>query len=592
MMTIGIVVVIVQLIFIRISKQACIYTHVNEYSRIRQNNNYYETWNTVYVNCTNINSMEMNEEEFRMMFDGGINTAKQIMYTSSNLTHLVSGMFRNFNIFGELFLNHCCIQEIGHGTFSGLSSLSELYLQENNIGNISAGIFNSLSSLTKLNLSNNNIHYIDDNAFWGANDIKIFDASLNRISNLLKIMKTFKELETLDMSDNLISNLGDNLEVVKLEIAKFNSNKIRTLNATTFSRMQNLYLLDLSSNIITSIADDTFILLKNLTTLNLRNNSITKLPLGIFRNSSRLQVLDLSMNDLSSLNMGDFTGLRSLQVLDLSFNKLTVLPKGIFHGITQLEIININNNYLKYLDIDELNLIHVTDISMDFNLWCCEMLIDTITRLNNTRVHLGREYNSSNIHGIACKFCKDNDVKDPNSKGLSDTEQVEVVLRNIESWFWRSPFVDFFQRRYRDTGFFKYLENVITLQQEKRKVNKDSSLNRESLNSKFDEINTSTPRNNIHSSFYSTAKSSLKQMNRLENINKEVMSVPSSIENSPLTGVNQKTESSNQTLLTMILVCLILHLVVMLTFCVQKYLMMQYVMSNRYSKDINMIEIS
>ena len=418
------------------------------------------------LQCHNILSNEENDIALEEINNRAIRSSlKKITYTNSSLTQLTSGMFRQFTGVTEIHLNFSEVSNIELDAFKGLSRLTKLNLQGNNIGTIFTGILNSLLSLTELDLSNNVIQRVEEKAFLGANDLEVLNISFNRISESLDILKILKKLENLDVSYNLISNLGEKLELVQLRTANFKNNQIRTLNTSTFSMMSHLRSLDLSSNFINSIAEDTFVSLKNLTKLNLRNNSIIRLPLGMFRNSTALLELDLSMNGLNYLEVGDFTGLESLQILDLSFNELSDLPKGILHTINNLQTVYINNNYLKRINVVDLNLMQVSAIFMDYNAWCCEILADTITEMGKEKVRLGREFNSSNIHGIACTFCENNDDDDTTSKRWNDVVQVQSALENVKSWFWSSPFVEFFQSGYKNTAFFLYLNNTIMRQQ-------------------------------------------------------------------------------------------------------------------------------
>ena len=137
----------------------------------------------------------------------------------------------------------------------GLSMLEILNLSENNL-NLDSILFESLVSLKTLNISKCNIEKIENS----------------------DVFAKLSKLESLDLSENLISFISSDLfkPLIQLKELRLNKNKLSKIDQPRlFLTLKDLELLNLSDNPISFIHSDTFINLNNLDRLFLYNTKLT-----------------------------------------------------------------------------------------------------------------------------------------------------------------------------------------------------------------------------------------------------------------------------------------------------------------------------
>ncbi|KAF5294654.1 hypothetical protein FQA39_LY02786 [Lamprigera yunnana] len=434
-----------------------------------------------------------------------------IQFYNSYIPNLNVGIFSQNTYIVNLDITACGVQSIQPGALSGLIHLEELELGENNISEITRGTFNQLLNLVTLNLSKNRIESIEDNSFSGLFNLK--NLLLN--NNKIKIIsdRTFQGLKTatklnltdeedllptntylslseiysanfLDLPEATYLNLGNNkistithFKLPFLDYINLNNNNIsnlteidtsitylnlsrnifKELHSGLLRRSRNLRYLDLSKNLISCLTPDAFDNASNLVLLHLQNNLVDFIPIGIFKNLNFLVSLNLSSNLLSDFEYGTFVGLSSLALLDISNNSLTYIYESIFNPLHSLQKLQMNNNFLTTIDPHSL-LIHLSslrEISLSDNLWNCKSLAHLFITFNSTKVlvKLGSTTTTTNVYGISCT----NSITVPNTN----------VNFSIES----SQFMDFFNKEFFNTGFYKFFHNYT-------KVNLENSLSR------------------------------------------------------------------------------------------------------------------
>ena len=228
--------------------------------------------------------------------------------------------------------------ELHPDTLSGLSSTRLKVLNlEGNFMAFKSGLrnnfFRHVHHLTDLYLDNCQIHEVYRDAFKGLHKLKMLSLRGNFISCLtdcqfLAYGPELRSLQDLDLSDNVITEVGDNLRVSgavfpRLQTLILRNNRITSLKVTMFEAMDSLKGLDLTENPIHTIEPSTF-------------SSMHKLQDLFIQGSLHLQ----------SLENGTFRGLRHLRHLRLNNNQISRIEQKAFHGLHRLEILEMNSNRL------------------------------------------------------------------------------------------------------------------------------------------------------------------------------------------------------------------------------------------------------
>lgn len=145
-----------------------------------------------------------------------------------------------------------------------------------------------------------------------------------------------------------------------LTILYINGNKLRTVPAN-LADIKQLETVDLSNNLI-SLIPNRFCTLRNLRALNLSGNNLEFLPVG-FAQLRQLEELLLAHNQLAELR-DNFGELSKLEILDISHNRLAVLPDSVAN-FKRLEEFNLRGNRLKELPatIEQLSSLVLLDLS-------------------------------------------------------------------------------------------------------------------------------------------------------------------------------------------------------------------------------------
>jgi Leucine-rich repeat (LRR) protein len=102
--------------------------------------------------------------------------------------------------------------------------------------------------------------------------------------------------------------------------------------------------IGLSNRNIQSIEANTFSNLNDLVTLELRDNQLSSLEHGTFDSMTNLKRLFLNSNNLTQIETSMFSNLKKLTFLNLSNNKLISIDRLSFLGLANLEMVNLGNN--------------------------------------------------------------------------------------------------------------------------------------------------------------------------------------------------------------------------------------------------------
>lgn len=332
-----------------------------------------EELNTIYITC-NISSKEsvLNYNDKTNALFIQVDTLV-IDFNSDDTSRLPNHILDNLDIYLLTIKNHTMLQ-IDPIYFDNTVSVKTFCLSHNNLKSIN---FNSYSinfkeTIEFIMLNNNQLESVPN--LDGLNNLNEIDLSFNRIEAINSDSINITNLETLDLSSNLLSELKsfpvaiqlslkkldlDGNQIDKLDylsdlsslnLLKLSNNRIKQIRNKTLI-LNELIEMDLSSNLISSIEEDSFMHLIKLTTLDLSNNKLNWLSENLFQNLYQLEKLYLQFNNLKLFNL---KYLSKLFILDLSNNKLAGLQHQFGDLYEDLNILRLSNNNLttaKFLSI-------------------------------------------------------------------------------------------------------------------------------------------------------------------------------------------------------------------------------------------------
>ncbi|XP_019633884.1 PREDICTED: LOW QUALITY PROTEIN: uncharacterized protein LOC109477245 [Branchiostoma belcheri] len=274
-------------------------------------------------------------------------------------------------------------------------TLHQLFLQDNRITALEPFTFSTLPQLKRLYLRGNRLtdNKVADQAFDGLGDLQLLDLSKNNLTSIPDDMP--RSLQKLYLEGNELSTLplGAFKKVGSLTELDLSNNLLRTsgLHPTAFSFLPQLETLDMSENLLTlppdnlpnglrylflqsndltAIKRDAFTQLNNLKWLYLQNNRITddKIESGAFELLLELYSLDMSANYLTEVprNLPD-----SLEYLYLKDNDIGRIPGDAFSNTPKLRLLQLANNLLTDGGIDrkalaDLQHLRTLDLSGNF----------------------------------------------------------------------------------------------------------------------------------------------------------------------------------------------------------------------------------
>ncbi|EPB74725.1 leucine Rich repeat-containing domain protein [Ancylostoma ceylanicum] len=242
--------------------------------------------------------------------------------------------------------------QLSPDSFAGLSSLRELVLSANRLTYLPPSVFRSLKSLRTLNLANNKLLALPASLLSTVPQLRHLDASHNLLSDVSFLeagqFSALRELETLNIADNLISDIYDG--------ALFG--------------MDNLTLLNMTNNQLVRLPGNTWPL-PTLRSLDLSGNPFVALETASFDTLPSLQFLNLSnCRNLKTVHMAAFVSLTSLRTLDLSNCALNHIAPTAFQPFPPLTMLSLAGNRLETLPAS-MHLSTVAALDLTNNPWDC-----------------------------------------------------------------------------------------------------------------------------------------------------------------------------------------------------------------------------
>lgn len=180
-------------------------------------------------------------------------------------------------------------------------------------------------------------------------EIRHLDLSKNRVTSVHLTFGFYGNLETLDLSSNLIHTLGQENFSLQQNLLALNvsNNAIHTLAKNALRGLTSLKELHLAGNNISHMDEQAFKYTSELEVLNLSNNSITSLPDDLLTNLHKIRTLILSENSLLEIPTNNLVLAPSLERIDMSYNLILELDRDSLPSLPSLVSLNLSNNVIR-----------------------------------------------------------------------------------------------------------------------------------------------------------------------------------------------------------------------------------------------------
>ena len=184
--------------------------------------------------------------------------------------------------------------------------------------------------------------------------LSLFECGIKDLARITSLLKGLKQLQSLNLSFNQISDLSFLKDMRQLQSLKLISNQIR--DVSFLKELKQLQSLDLSSNQISNVS---FLEeLNQLKSLDLSSNQIS--DISFLEELKLLQSLDLNYNKISDISF--LEELKQLQSLDLGNNQISDIY--FLEELKQLQSLNLRNNQISHYSVfEELKQLQSLDLS-------------------------------------------------------------------------------------------------------------------------------------------------------------------------------------------------------------------------------------
>ncbi|XP_072002918.1 leucine-rich repeats and immunoglobulin-like domains protein 3 [Engystomops pustulosus] len=245
----------------------------------------------------------------------------------------------------------------------------QLDLSQNKLTSIKASSLSHLHNLRELRLNRNDLKMIPDLGPLSAN-ITLLSLTNNRIDSLLpEHLEPYHLLETLDLSNNLITQLKTpSFPVLRLKYLYINKNLISSMESGAFDNLSaTLQVLKLNKNRIGHIPPKMF-KLSNLQHLELKRNRIKHIDGLTFQGLDALKYLTIQRNGITRLMDGAFWGLGNMEVLLLDHNNITEISRGWLYGLLMLQQLHLSQNAIRRISPDAWEFCQkLSELDLTFN---------------------------------------------------------------------------------------------------------------------------------------------------------------------------------------------------------------------------------
>ncbi|XP_035696630.1 leucine-rich repeat-containing protein 15-like [Branchiostoma floridae] len=264
-----------------------------------------------------------------------------------NLTMVEVGTFDNLPTLTSLGLYNNSFTKLPPGLFDKLTNLTHFDAHNSKLETIPPGLFTDHPSLKEIFLLYNNIAHLDEGAFGGLPHLTEVTLALNSLTSLDKsAFAGSRKLTSLNLDGNYISSIGKDAfsDTPNLQNLNLNDNNIHTIEAGAFSPLRHLQSVSLSSNELTNI-EGIFQNLLELESITLDTNKISTIQNTTFANLPGLSSLSINYNNIKEVDVDAFKDLNGLQTLSLENNEI---PEISLEGLYSLMTLYLESNKLQY----------------------------------------------------------------------------------------------------------------------------------------------------------------------------------------------------------------------------------------------------
>nr|QWW30862.1 TLR23 [Siniperca chuatsi] len=230
-------------------------------------------------------------------------------------------------------------------TVCKIPTLKRLDLFYNHVANLSVKLV-TCSQLTELDLSVTHMTELSRGSIRLMKRLRSLTLDTNSLTKVPDDIRSLSSLEILNLSDNLISDLGceDFINTTRLTELHLNINHIAKLDRCVFENLNDLKVLDMSDNLLWTFGDTFKIGLQKLEFLDLNKNFVSVLETGYFQGLGSLKYLDVRSDHIGRVKSKAFDGLDNIRTLSVS---LPLEFENNFRGLQKLENLTI------YFNIDD-----------------------------------------------------------------------------------------------------------------------------------------------------------------------------------------------------------------------------------------------
>ena len=238
---------------------------------------------------------------------------------------------------------------------AGLHNLLELDLCSNQLTELSSELTAPLQNLQVLKLCSNQLTNLNLSPAMG--NLLDLDLSSNLLSSLAPAsLAPFSQLAYLSLARNSLAQLPPStfLHTPELLVLDLSHNQLSAL-PVALQHLTALQTLDISNNAVSEIHQDTIGHLASLWRLQLNGNKLEAISRATLATLASLQILDLSNNRLQQVEPGTFSNNARLRAVRLDSNRLTGIA-GLFAGVSELTWLNVSDNNIQAFDYSEVPL--------------------------------------------------------------------------------------------------------------------------------------------------------------------------------------------------------------------------------------------
>ncbi|CAG7718947.1 unnamed protein product [Allacma fusca] len=321
----------------------------------------------MFGNTSNLERINLRNNQLTSFkgFTGFFMRLKEINLSKNQISYVYPNSFEEFEQLWKLDLSRNRFTFFPTEFLKNCPDLRQIDLSHNQIKSLNEMNFANFPHLRHLDFSNNLIELILHNSFLNSSQLQYLDISGNKLESIDG--NTFHgviRLE-LDLSNNYLATLPpmifDRIHVQKLHRINLSRNSFQTIPSDALQK-QYFYLeaLDMSDNQVTEIPNNLNVLV-NVKELDLSNNPIDENSLKhILSEPKTVRTLSLSRTKLKQLPILEMPFLR---FLNLSENLITGFDENVFQRTTLLNTLLLNNNKLVSLESSFPASLQVLDLS-------------------------------------------------------------------------------------------------------------------------------------------------------------------------------------------------------------------------------------